>query len=104
MGWETREGRAGQYYTRSRWVGGRVIREYLGGGVLGRLAAQQDELERLQREKKAAHWREERESLERSAAFLRELEEVAEIIIRAELLASGCHKRRGEWRRLRESA
>jgi hypothetical protein len=104
MGWETREGGGGPYYTRSRWVGGRVVREYVGGGVLGRLAAQRDGLERLQKEEEAARCREEREGLERSAAFLRELEEAAEVLIRAELLASGCHKRRGEWRRLRESA
>jgi hypothetical protein len=35
---------------------------------------------------------------------LRELEEVAQILTRAQLLVSGCHKHRGEWRRLRESA
>jgi hypothetical protein len=104
MAWETRKGRAGPYYTRSRWVGGKVVRDYVGGGVLGRLAAQRDELERLGSEEEAARRREERESLEQSAGFLRELEKAAEVLTRAELLASGCHKRRGEWRRKRESA
>jgi hypothetical protein len=103
MGWEMRQ-RGGAYYTRSRWVDGRVVREYVGGGVIGRLAAQQDELERLQREQEAASQREERESLEESADFLRELEEAAKLLIRAELLAAGCHKHKGEWRRLRASA
>ncbi len=104
MGWETRERGAGPYYTRSRWAAGRVVREYVGGGVLGRLAAQQDELERLRKEEEAACRREERESLERTAGFLRELEEAAEVLVRAHLIASGCHRHKGEWRRLRESA
>jgi hypothetical protein len=85
-------------------VDGKVVREYVGGGVIGRLAAQQDELERLQKEQEAARQREEREGLERSADFLRELEEAAKVLLRAELLASGCHKHKGEWRRLRASA
>jgi hypothetical protein len=103
MGWETRQ-RGGAYYTRSRWKDGKVVREYVGGGVIGRLASRQDELERLQREQKAARRRKEREGLERSAGFLGKLDEAAEVLMRAELLASGCHKHKGEWRRLRGSA
>jgi hypothetical protein len=98
MGWETRE-RGGSYYTRSRWEGGRVIREYIGGGMLGRLAAQLDELDRQQREEEAAYWREEQERLEQNTAFVGELEEAAQILSQAHLIAAGFHKRRGEWRR-----
>src|SRR5215203_4556098 len=100
MGWEERRGH--QYYYRSVREGKRVRKEYAGGGVLGQLAAEIDELERLQRKEEEASWREERERLERSAAFLQELEEAAEILIRAELLVAGFHKRKGEWRRRRE--
>ena len=99
MGWETRKRGTGRYYTRSRREGGHVVREYIGGGLLGRLAAQLDELKRQQREEETAHWWEERERFEQNAAFLRELEEAAEILSQAYLIAAGFHKRRGEWRR-----
>ena len=36
MGWEIRE-RGGRYYTRSRKFGGRVVREYIGGGSIAAL-------------------------------------------------------------------
>ncbi len=99
MGWETRKRGTRRYYTRSRREGGRVLRQYIGGGTLGRLAAQLDEIERRQREKEIAYWREERERFEQNAAFVRELEEATEILSQAHLIVAGFHKRRGEWRR-----
>jgi len=101
VGWETRE-RGGSYYTRSRWVNGRVAREYIGTGDIGKIVAPDDKLERLRKEEEAARWREELECLERSAAFLHALAEVAEVLTRARLLAHGFHRHKGEWRRRRE--
>jgi hypothetical protein len=52
MGWEFR-GNNGPYYTRSRKVNGRVIREYGGRGRLGELLASEDEEERRKRKARA---------------------------------------------------
>ena len=75
---------------------------YVGAGDFAHLAAQLDEAERLRREEETTRWRKEKERLEASAAFVKELEGAAEILTRAELLVAGFHKRKGEWRRLRE--
>jgi hypothetical protein len=102
MGWEKRD-RGGLYYTRSRKVGGRVVREYVGGSILGHLAALQDAQERRRREEEAAVWGEERERLEALIAPVDQLCEVTEILYRATLLAAGFRRhQRGEWRRKRE--
>jgi hypothetical protein len=99
--WERRE-RGGPYYTRSRKEGGRVVREYVGGGVLGTLAARMDAERRRRREEEAATRREERERLDVLVAPVEELCEAAEIIARAALVASGYHQHnRGEWRKRR---
>ena len=78
-----------------------MVREYVGGGMLGRLAAQLDEIERRQREEETAYWRKERERLEQNAAFVGKLEEAAEVLVRAHLLANGFHQHKGQWRRQR---
>ena len=99
--WERRE-RGGLYYTRSRKVNGQVVREYVGGGVLGQLAALMDADERRRREEEAALWREKRQSLEALDGLAEELYEAVEVIARAALLAAGYHQHnRGEWRKRR---
>ena len=100
--WERRE-RGGLYYTRSRKVNGRVVREYVGGGVLGELAARMDAEGRQRREEQAAAWREERERLEELACLVDEFCEDVETMARAALLAAGFRRHnRGEWRKPRD--
>lgn len=90
------------YYTRSRKVNGRVIREYVGGGVRGETAARMDAQARRSKEEEAASWREEREQLEALDSLTAELYEAAEVLAEATLLASGYHQhKRGEWRKRR---
>jgi hypothetical protein len=100
--WERRE-RGGLYYTRSREVNGRVVREYVGGGALGEFAARVDAEDRRRREEVAAAWREERERLEGLTSLVDEFCQEAETIARAALLAAGLRRHnRGEWRRPRD--
>ena len=68
--WERRE-RGGLYYTRSRREDGRVVREYIGGSVLGEIVALEDECERRQREEEVAFWKEKRERLDGQIVLLR---------------------------------
>jgi hypothetical protein len=101
MGWERRR-RGGRYYTRSQKVAGRVVREYIGGGLTGELVAQQDELERRQRHSEAACSQREREQLSACDALMRDYCQQVDKLMRAELHAAGYHQHdRGEWRHKR---
>jgi hypothetical protein len=100
MGWER-----GRYYTRSKKVNGRVVREYVGTGQLAALVAQMDALERRKREVERDALRAERAEVEALDAPLEELDDLAELLARAALVAAGFHQhKRGEWRRRREVA
>jgi len=99
--WERRK-RGGLYYTRSRKVDGRVVREYVGGGVLGEIAARMDADERRLREVEAALWIEEREGMETLDRLTEELYEAVEVLAQAVLVAAGYRQhKRGEWRKRR---
>lgn len=92
----------GRYYTRSRKVGGRVVREYVGTGEVAELASQMDAIERARRETERAAWRAKRAELDALDAPLNELNEIAELLAHAALVAAGFHQHnRGEWRKRR---
>lgn len=102
MSWEQR-GTSGRYYTRSRRVDGRIVREYVGYGPIAELVALRDEAERRRREEEVRAWREEREELERLDAEAGEMCELAELLSRAALVTAGYRQhQRGEWRKPRE--
>lgn len=97
MGWER-----GLYYTRSRKVNGRVVREYVGSGVLGSMAARLDALEREEREGEARDGRALWARLVEQDAALNDFDERCDLLVRAALLAAGFRRHhRGEWRKHR---
>ena len=92
----------GRYYTRSRRISGRVVREYVGAGCVGELAAQMDALERERRETERAVRRAKRAELEACDAPLNELNDLADLLAHAALVVAGFHRHnRGEWRKRR---
>ena len=97
MGWDK-----GRYYTRSRKVKGRVVREYVGAGRVAELAAELDAIRREERSLDAQALRQEKDELDALDAELKTLCERADQLARAALLAAGFHQhKRGEWRKRR---
>ena len=70
----------GRYYTRSRKVNGRVVREYVGGGEVGRLAAQTDAIDRKQRKIERDAMRAERARSDSIDSPVNDLNEIAELL------------------------
>src|SRR5688572_13357003 len=99
MAWECRKGR-GRYYTRSRRVNGRVVREYLGIGELARAASQADFARREEMKQRMAAWRTRQDSFKRLDAQLSSFWEASQTLVYLALHAAGYHlHKRGEWRR-----
>jgi hypothetical protein len=104
MAWETRR-RGTRYFTRSRKIGRRVVREYVGGGLVGELAAAQDQLRRAQHAATRADWRAERARLDAAERTLTAYCRATDQLLRAELTAAGFRQHaRGDWRRRRGRA
>jgi hypothetical protein len=90
------------YYYRVRRVNGRVVREYCGSGLFAQLAAEHDQDERLLRDlrRRAERW--EREQMEALDAQVDAVNEVADLLAQAALLAAGYRQHdRGQWRHKR---
>ena len=101
MAWETRKG-GGRYYTRSKKINGRVIREYVGAGLKGELAAAADARARAEREAEKAAWRTEQGRMEAALAPFEDFYKGVETLVRGSLLLAGYHQHHcGEWRRKR---
>jgi hypothetical protein len=94
MGWENRRNR--KYYYRSRWVGGRVVKEYVRGG---------DEIKAAEADaKRAAALRSLRQKLAALEAAIAPLHEFADMVTEAAMIVAGYHRHdRGPWRKRRVS-
>ena len=99
MGWEVR-GRC-RFYTRSKKVAGRVVREYVGTGAVAEIAAAADALRRADRRAASEARRAEQDRWREALAPLLELSRVADLMARAALLAGGYHRHARTWRKRR---
>jgi hypothetical protein len=97
MAWEQRGNRI---YYRSRKIEGRVLKEYIGGGLAGTLAAREDEARRRKQAAERAALHAERETLAAATASHDALDRAADALMRAALVAAGYHRHdRGQWRK-----
>jgi hypothetical protein len=101
MSWESRKGR-GRYYTRSRRVGGRIVREYLGCGETAELLARIDERAQEVRTMEAQIEAQQRAETTSLDSELNRLCQLVDSLSRAVLLSGGFHEHRGDWRKRRE--
>ena len=102
MAWEQRAG-CRYYYQSERDESGRVVKKYIGTGDLAETIAHADETRRRAREARRAREREELERAEALVAPVLEIDEDADILARAALVAGGFHRHKGEWRRVRNT-
>jgi hypothetical protein len=100
MGWEQRGG-ASYYYTAQR-VGGRVLKMYVGSGPAAEYAALLEAEARAGRRQAAEAEKRERDELAALDAALAPLDELADALTAAALVAAGFHRHhRGAWRKRR---
>ena len=80
-----------------------MVREYVGAGPIGELAAAQDARERRRRAEIVAAQQAERAAIEAADTALAEFCSATETLARASLLLAGYHRHaRGTWRRRRQ--
>jgi len=103
MAWETRK-RGGRYYTRSRRVNGRVVREYVGTGPVAELEALLDEEEREGRLARRRAWQQQCGEATHVLDVLTVLDTTSRQVVADTLSDEGFHLHKGQWRRRRKYA
>jgi hypothetical protein len=96
MAWERRG--PNLYYYQSERVDGRVRKKYVGAGEVAQAIAHADETIRRSRAARSERAGVELEEARTLATAGEELWEAADILAAAELVASGFHRHRGQWR------
>ena len=100
MSWEYR-GKQGPYYTRTRKVNGRTVREYIGGGLPGRLAAAEDEARRAVQAERIQQANTTSEHIDALEASSKALDGLCRAAVETELYQRGFHQWHRQWRRRR---
>ena len=101
MAWERRGGKL--YYYQSEREDGRVRKRYIGAGEVAKMIAHADETIRRSRAERRERARAELEEARSLALAGAELHQAAEILARAEMVAAGYHRHKGEWRMKRSA-
>jgi hypothetical protein len=101
MAWEERGGKA-YYYQAERDETGKVRKRYVGRGEVAELIAHADATRQRVRQKRREKDREELEHMRSFISSALELDEAVDALVRAQLVAGGLHRHRGEWRRGRQ--
>ncbi len=101
MAWETRNDR-GRYYTRSRRENGGVVREYVGCGRKGELAAAADATTRAEREAERATIRAQRDRAQTIDDEVANLHSTIDLLTRGVLMAAGFERYKRQWRKRRD--
>ena len=104
MAWEKREHSSNRYYTRSRRVDGRVVREYVGCGLLAELAAGVDAMQRIEAAMEREGLRQEAEEAQAIDRQLEEMGKLSDLLAQVVFWPAGYHRRKGEWRKRRVEA
>jgi hypothetical protein len=98
MGWEK-----GGYYTRSRKVQGRVVREYIGSGPLAEIIAKQDCVERALKQADREDFRALQNMLDERDQLDSNINQLTRVAVRAAMVAAGFHSHKGQWRKRRDN-
>lgn len=101
MAWERRGD--GFYYYQTEREDGRVRKKYVGTGEIAELVAHADQTIRRTRAERRERERVELEETRGLASVADGLHEAAEVLLRAHLIAAGCHRHKGTWRRRRDA-
>jgi hypothetical protein len=106
MAWSRKQrGPESGYYYRSRRVGRRVIKLYVGRGPDAELAARRDERERQGRRAEREAFLDEQVRLAAADVAFGDARALVDLLVRATLITSGFHLHHGsEWRRRRGRA
>jgi hypothetical protein len=88
------------YYYQSERKGGRIRKKYIGSaaGELAHTIAHADETIRRHRKERAARDRAQLEEMQSLASSADEVDEAAQTLAVAELVAAGYHRHKGQWR------
>ena len=102
MAWESRTGK-GRYYTRSRRINGRVVREYYGMGTRAHEAAERDRIQRQNRLAARAELAQRKVLNADANRALNQVERICSLYVSIIMETAGFRLyRKTEWRRHRD--